>query len=112
MIYLIKRYFFEASNHDEGFHSKLKAIARERKGFIYNICKLHEIINKRLDKYIAGHSAEKECQRIKENLLSKQKNIKFNLLKFVIVNQIYIKNSLSEKSFLVFILSMSLQRLQ
>ncbi len=62
-----------ASNHAEGFHSKLKIISKENNGFIYNLKKIIEIINKRFEKYVSGLSAEKQCERIKKNLLDKQK---------------------------------------
>ncbi len=66
-----------ASNHAEGFHSKLKIISKENNGFIYNLKKIIEIINKRFEKYVSGLSAEKQCERIKKNLLDKQK--KYNI---------------------------------
>ena len=62
-----------ASNHAEGFHSKLKKIANEGKGFVNNISKLYELMNKRLEKYVSGLSADKQCTRIKKMLLEKQK---------------------------------------
>lgn len=67
-----------ASNHSEGFHSKLKTIAKEHKGFIYNLTMLKDLINKRWEKYASGLSAEKQCQRIKESLKKKQKLYKIN----------------------------------
>lgn len=66
-----------ASNHAERFHSKLKKVAKERKGFLYNISKLYEIMNQRLEKYVSGFQGDKQCSRIKNRLLAEQK--KFNI---------------------------------
>ena len=46
------------SNPDEGFHTKLKTIANERKGFVYNISNLQDIIYKRLKKYTGDLAAD------------------------------------------------------
>lgn len=66
-----------ASNHAERFHSKLKKVAKERNGFLYNISKLNEIMNQRLEKYVSGFQGDKQCNRIKNRLLAEQK--KFNI---------------------------------
>lgn len=68
-----RAYIASSSNHAEGFHRQLKSIAKLNLGIEYNLEKLIEQINKRYDKYRTGESAQKMCERLKNEMLEKQK---------------------------------------
>lgn len=70
-----RSYVASSSNHAEGFHRQLKSIASLNLGIEHNIDKLIKQIYKRYDKYKSGESAQKLCERIKNELLEKQEKL-------------------------------------
>lgn len=67
-----RSYVASSSNHAEGFHRQLKTIAGLHLGIENNIDLLIKQIYKRYEKYKSGESAQKLCERIKDDLLEKQ----------------------------------------
>ena len=68
-----RAYVASSSNHAEGFHRQLKSIAKLNLGIEHNLEKLIEQIHKRYNKYRSGESGQKMCERLKNELLDKQK---------------------------------------
>lgn len=94
---LIKTALFKRGLIAEGFHSCLKRIANERKGLIYNISKLYDLLNNRLQNYVIQLLAANQCDRIKKDLFQKQAHFNISPVKECHCHTNLLKKLLTQK---------------